>query len=495
MTTPFGAAGILIGALIIADAAAAGTLVSRTLPPGPHAGSRERDYQVFVPDAASDGAAAPMVMVLHGCLQTEQNMIAETRFIEVAEREGFVAVFPFITSYPFFPLRAQNCWGFFIEQHRHEGLGEPTDLRRILQAVEDEFPIDPDRRYVAGLSSGAAMAVVMAVAYSEDVAAAGAVAGLPYGENACAVQNGCFSGIAHKPVAELVAAMQAEQQGAKEQRLVPMIAIHSTNDMTVPLRNAQNLRDSWIAYYGASATPADTADCTAEGVSCEHMRFADEQGRTVVETVFYSGPPSGRTHFWVGDDAGMFADPDGPSATELLWAFFERHSLASGAHTGIDLEPAEIDGTSATIRGSISAEIRIEGVFLRLEGTAPQAERPAEGSPAFQARFEDLPNDTRYTPVARVVLDDGTSQSATGDDFAIGEPPEVPEINAVHGTFQEHILAGRIAVQQAPCMLGLGVCDADFNTLFFRHGLETFALHNPAGTDRWYLDPANIPDS
>ena len=495
MRTPFGVAGILIGALMIADGAAAGTLVSRTLPPGPHAGSRERDYQVFVPDAASDEAAAPVVMVLHGCLQTEQNMIAETRFIELAEREGFVAVFPFITSYPFFPLRAQNCWGFFIEQHRHEGLGEPTDLRRILQAVEDEFPIDPDRRYVVGLSSGAAMAVVMAIAYSEDIAAAGAVAGLPYGEDACAVQNGCLSGIAHKPVPHFVAAMQAEQQDAKEQRLVPMMAIHSTNDMVVPIRNAQNLRDSWIAYHDANPNPAATEDCATEGVSCEHTRFADEEGRTVVETVFYSGPPSGRTHFWVGDDAGMFADPDGPSATELLWAFFEQHLLASGARADIDLEPAEIEGTSATIRGSVSAGTGIEGVFLRLEGAAPQPERPAEGRPEFQARFEDLPSDTRYTPVARVVLDDGTSQSATGADFAIGEPPEVPEINAVHGTFQEHILAGRIAVQQAPCMLGLGVCDADFNTLFFRHGLETFALHNPAGTARWYLDPANIPPS
>jgi hypothetical protein len=82
-----------------------------------------------------------------------------------------------------------------------------------------------------------------------------------------------------------------------------------------------------------------------------------------------------------------------------------------------------------------------------------------------------------------------------GDEFAIGEPPAIPVTNTVHGTFQEHILAGRIAVQRAPCLLGLGVCDADFNTLFFRHGLETFALHNPAGTDRWYLDPANLPPS
>jgi poly(hydroxyalkanoate) depolymerase family esterase len=495
MRTSFHSAALFLGVLAFADHAQAGTLVSRTLPAGPDAGSRERTYQVFVPEGLSDGTAAPVVMVLHGCLQNAQNMIDETRFTELAERDGFIVVFPFITSHPFLPARAQNCWGFFIEQHRHEGLGEPADLRRIFGAVEDEFPGDPDRRYVAGLSSGAAMAVVMAVAYSEDIAAAGAVAGLPYGEDACAVANACFTGIAHKPVSAFVEAMQAEQQSAEEQRLVPLMVIHSTNDMTVPIRNAHNLRDSWTAYYDASATPAATEDCTVEGVPCERARFTDQEGRTVVETVLYNGPPAGTTHYWVGDNAGRFADPDGPSASELLWSFFREHTLAAGMQADIDLLPAEVEGTSATIHGTVGAEQDIQQVFVRLDGNAPQAGRPAEGTTSFSARFENLQDDRRYTPVVRVVLDDGTTQSAAGPAFAVGEPPEEPVVDTVRGNFQEHILAGRIAVQRPPCVLGLGACDADFNTLFFRHGLEPFALHNPASTNQWYLDPANIPPS
>jgi poly(hydroxyalkanoate) depolymerase family esterase len=485
----------LLGLLAFADWAEAGALVSRTLPAGPDPGSRERRYEVFVPEHLSEETAAPVVMVLHGCLQNEQNMIDETRFTELAERDGFIVVFPFVTSYPFLPPRAQNCWGFFIEQNRHEGLGEPGDLRRILDAVEDEFAVDPARRYVAGLSSGAAMAVVMAVAYSEDIAAAGAVAGLPYGEDACAVANACFTGIAHKPVSAFVEAMQAEQKDAEERRLVPITVIHSTNDMKVPIRNAQNLRDSWIAYYDADATPASTEDCTAEGVSCEHARYTDQEGRTVVETVLYNGPPSGTTHYWVGDNAGMFADPDGPSASELLWSFFREHTLAPGTHADIGILPAEVEGTSATIRGTIEAERGIRQIFVRLDGKAPEAERPAEGTTSFAARFEDLADDQRYIPVVRALFDDGASKTKTGPEFAVGEPPEEPIVDTVRGNFQEHIIAGRIAVQRPPCVLGLGVCDADFSTLFVQHGLEAFDLHNPAGTSRWYLDPANIPPS
>jgi poly(hydroxyalkanoate) depolymerase family esterase len=170
-----------------ADVSTAATIIERTLPASNQPGSRARQYTVALPDGLETGAPVPVVMVLNGCLQTDQNMIDDTRFVELADREGFVAVFPFVTSFPSSEQRNPNCWGFWFDQHQHEGRGEPGDLRRILAEIEAEFPVDPERRYVVGLSSGAAMAVVMAVTYSEDFAAAGSVAGLPYDETACAV--------------------------------------------------------------------------------------------------------------------------------------------------------------------------------------------------------------------------------------------------------------------------------------------------------------------
>jgi poly(hydroxyalkanoate) depolymerase family esterase len=225
-------------------------------------------------------------MVLHGCLETQDDMIHDTRFVEVADREGAVVIFPFLTSSPYSEPRNPNCWGFWFDQHQHEGRGEPGDLRRILAAVEAEFAIDPDRRYVVGLSSGAAMAVV----YSENFAAAGAVAGLPYDETACAVSGACLiEGLRQKSVRDLVASMSAEQADIEELRPVPMMVIHSANDGTVPFTNGQNIRNVWIDHYGAS-TDAEVRDCSHEGVSCLHSAFHDDAGRAVVETVFYDGP-------------------------------------------------------------------------------------------------------------------------------------------------------------------------------------------------------------
>ena len=134
---------------LLSTPVAAGQVEQKRFTAKSYPGSRDRDYKVFVPASYTGQTPVPMVMVLHGCSQTEQNMLAETRFRELAERDGFIAVYPFITSFD--GLRSPNCWGFFIDQHIHEGAGEAEDLYQIAREVETAFKIDPNRRYVTGL--------------------------------------------------------------------------------------------------------------------------------------------------------------------------------------------------------------------------------------------------------------------------------------------------------------------------------------------------------
>ncbi|HEU0222342.1 MAG TPA: PHB depolymerase family esterase, partial [Paracoccaceae bacterium] len=111
-------------------AAAAGTFHEREIAQGPDDDSRNREYQVYVPDGAATDGTAPLVTILHGCRQTEQNMVDETRFTELADQHGFIVVFPFITHSE--PGRIENCWGFWLPEHITEGSGEVEDIRRII---------------------------------------------------------------------------------------------------------------------------------------------------------------------------------------------------------------------------------------------------------------------------------------------------------------------------------------------------------------------------
>ena len=200
-----------LAALLLALAgvsALAGTTASFTFRAKDYPGSRDREYKVYRPDNL-DGAA-PMLMALHGCRQTEDEVLRDWGLTAAADRFGFILVTPRITSYD--GLRNPNCWGFWFDQHRHQGGGEPEDLHRIAQEVEGRFEVDPARRYITGLSSGAAMAVVAATTHNEYWAAAAAVAGLPYGEDAAAVSlsGQCPGSASFHAVGRVVADMRAE---------------------------------------------------------------------------------------------------------------------------------------------------------------------------------------------------------------------------------------------------------------------------------------------
>jgi poly(hydroxyalkanoate) depolymerase family esterase len=316
--------------MLSAATAFGGVLQKETYAAKSYSGSRDRQYQVFVPANYKATEPVPMVMVVHGCRQTEQNMVSETGFKDLAEKENFIVVYPFITSYN--GQRSPNCWGFWFDEHIHEGAGEVEDLYQIAREVESKFRIDPQRRYVTGLSSGAAMSVALAVARSEYFAAAGASAGLPYSETDKSVSFFCFNPGTFKPVNAVVGAMKAEQKTPADKRQTPLMTVHSNNDCTVRKTGSENVRASWLQHTGVNSAAFETTDCTSEGIACIHRKYG-AGNRSVLETVFYEGDKGSLSgagsHYWVGDYAGEFANPKGPSASALFWDFFKRHPFAA----------------------------------------------------------------------------------------------------------------------------------------------------------------------
>lgn len=115
--------------------ASAGQTDSYTLPQQAYNQSRARDYKVYVPDNIQ--SPAPMVMALHGCKQTNNDVLNDWGLKAAADQYGFILVAPYITSYD--GLRNQNCWGFWFEHHRHQGAGEVEDLHQIALAVEGNY--------------------------------------------------------------------------------------------------------------------------------------------------------------------------------------------------------------------------------------------------------------------------------------------------------------------------------------------------------------------
>ncbi|MGR3271502.1 esterase [Thalassococcus profundi] len=272
---------------------------------GRHQGrSGSRAYRTYVPASADAGATA-IVMMLHGCTQTLEDFAIGTGMNALAERYGFVVLYPEQSR----GANAQTCWNWFSPNDQTRDRGEPEILAGMAREAMSHYDVPPDRCFVAGLSAGAAMAVILGTTYPDVFAAAGVHSGLPYRSA--------------RDVASAFAAMagqRSEQSAEPSHPGIRTIVFHGSADSTVHVSNGDGI--------------ARNADRNAPSPSLQTTRTGQVNGRTCSVTT--STGPDGRDHLehWVidglghawsgGQPGGSYTDPQGPDASaEMIRFFFE----------------------------------------------------------------------------------------------------------------------------------------------------------------------------
>jgi len=260
----------------------------------------------------------------------------------VAERAGAYVV------YPEQPVRANGnrCWNWFLPAHQARGHGEPAAIVALVTDLLARHPIDPKRVYVAGLSAGGAMAAILAEQAPDVFAAAGIMAGVPLHasrsvEDAFRAMRGSLS------LAEAVTLLESHRPATSYDRLRVTIWT-GLDDRTVNPRNALALVAQFRSLCGVSGAAADV-DARA-GATIERWRDAD--GRVRVEA--WQLPRIG--HAWSGGSfRGSHTDPNGPSASDAMMAFFLDDTAPTAAaprSTGLPSAPAPTGLPNALRRSS-----------------------------------------------------------------------------------------------------------------------------------------------
>lgn len=488
--------GLLLA--LLECAAWAGSTQAFTFHAHNYAGSRDRQYKVYVPSGLS--APAPMVMALHGCQQTHDDVLQDWGLTAAADRYGFVLVAPFITSYD--GLRNTNCWGFWLDGHRHQGAGEPEDLHQIALEVEGRFSVDPARRYITGLSSGGAMSVVAAVTHNEYWAAAASAAGLPYGEDSASVSfSGCPGSATFHTVARVAADMRAEFNDGYP---IPLMVLQNNKDCTVVQPAGRNIRDAHLKVFGDATHNAPTAAQTAqaacspffgEDYGCQKVSYAaDGQAgsRTVVETVFFNGPTvtpnaddTDHGHYWIGGASGhngKWSLQRGPSYPDIVWEFFSRHPRSGGAGPG---QPQIV------LRGANPLQIDLGQVFTDPGAIATDAQG---GNLAVSADCSsvDTSRAGRYACSYRAV--DAAGHAATAGRSVVVVNPSVPAVScaAASSSPGAHISAKRAT---AGGWFGLrALASGDGQDIGFAWSFWSSVTLHEGVPGKWFLHvPAGCP--
>ena len=274
-------------------------------------------YRLYVPADAPPGQPLPVMVMLHGCKQDSADFARGTGMNTLADQHKFMVLYPEQRQ----KSNAMRCWNWFDPAHQQRGRGEPAMIAALVAHVVAAHQGDASRVYVAGLSAGGAMAALVGQLYPDVFAAVGVHSGLAPG--AAADMPGAFS------------AMRKGRKGkaaapAPGVTSPPTIVFHGTADTTVHPGNADHVLEAALAGLRASGVPvseiqdAGTAT-TAGGRNARRTAWVAPDGTPVLEHWAVATGP----HAWSGGSAaGSFTDPQGPSASQAMVAFFLRHRRA-----------------------------------------------------------------------------------------------------------------------------------------------------------------------
>ncbi len=331
-----------------------------------------RTYKLFVPSGYSSGTAVPLVVMLHGCSQTPDNIASETELNTYAEAQTFIAVYPQQTS----ASNNLQCWNWFETAHQSRGSGEPASIAGITNQVIGQYTVDTDQVYVAGFSAGAAMTVIMGATYPDIYSGIAVGAGLEYKAATSSISAWtAMSSGGPNPNTQGNAAYNAMGSNAD---LVRVIVFHGTSDYTVQSVNADQVISQWAQTDDRASDGSDdnNIDDTAEqtingsvpgGRSFTHTIYEDDNGNVVMEKYLISG----MGHAWSGGPSGgSYTDPQGPEATELMLDFF------MGSTSGGDTTPPVT--TASPAGGSYSSAVNVTlsvnesaTTYYTLDGSTP----------------------------------------------------------------------------------------------------------------------------
>jgi poly(hydroxyalkanoate) depolymerase family esterase len=376
-------------ALIIALVACVPGTASAADPPDPGkttagtvtSNGTDYDYLLYTPTSYAPGRAAPLLVMVHGCQTTAEQQMKANLYNPIAEREGFVVLYPDVDVVGRAqPGPANQCWKFPSPQAWQRDSSDAAAIADMTRAVMSKLAIDAERVYLIGMSAGGFMASIEAAAYPDLYTAVGISAAGAYADAGC---TGTGTGMPVTTSAQLA----FDQMGPRA-RIVPRFVIGGDADQGIPPACAdkaleQGLRTNNLVISGSQDSPVALAPASQRkeqkpgGYAYTVKTYRDPAGCVIGERWLIGG----MNHFWSGGTTdpkyAAFTDPKGPSAAEASWAFFRRYRKSDTAMPCAEASVVAAAPSCAarTVTVTLARGAKVRGLLATVDGRRVHATR------------------------------------------------------------------------------------------------------------------------
>jgi polyhydroxybutyrate depolymerase len=258
---------------------------------------QQRTYLLYVPKSYNPAIPTPLVISIHGHAEWPALQMEISHWNILADQFSFLVVYPSGTQFPL-QWRTRGKSNSNIDP-----MLDVIFISDLIDKLEGQFKIDPDRIYANGLSNGGGMSFKLACQLSSRIAAIGSVSGaylLPWEE-------------------------------CSPSRPVPAVIFHGTADPIVPYQGGPsfmfNIPFPVIPEWVDTFADLNGCDPTPQNLMAMGDVSSVQYNHCKADLVFYT--ISGGGHAWPGGtplpEFLVSHTTQSIDATRIMWDFFQQH--------------------------------------------------------------------------------------------------------------------------------------------------------------------------